>query len=146
MTSFVDIEGSGIFTTHIIGQGSNQYSVIKLQDDSELRLMTVKNTSPEPAFPVRAITVAGTTGVMTQVRAIAEGATGQAFVALSGFAATVRDSILIGGNYSLSKVGSVNVITSELDGPIFGDGVARCVGAYDEHYFVLGADCLPEFD
>lgn len=141
MNSFVDIEGSGIATTRILGQGSNQYSVVTLQDDSELRFLTVENTL-DVSFVTRAITVAGTTGSMAQVRAISEGFRGQAVVILSGREATIRDSILIGSSASLGKVGTANVITTQLDGPVISEGVARCIGAYDETFTALDADCL----
>ena len=141
MTSFVDIEGSGIFTTRILGQGSIGYSVVILQDDSELRFLTVENTESTTLI-TRTITVSGTRGRMAYVRVISLSTRGQALVILSSREATVRDSILIGAELSLGRVGIANVVATQLDGPVGGSGgIARCIGAYDETFTALDENC-----
>jgi len=141
MLSYVDIEGSGLMTTRITGSQTGCPGVVILAGNSELRFLSIENSANDAALVTRGVTVEGTTGQISHVPIISEGQHGQGLVILSSREATVRDSILIGSTVSLAVVGTGNIVSTQLDGPVGSAGVFRCVGTYDENFTALSATC-----
>jgi len=141
MVPFVDVEGSGMGTTRIQGEQSGGPGVVRIADDAELRFLTVENTSVDAVMVTRAVDPLGTTSRMTHVRAMSQGPRGQGVWVGSGLELTIRDSILVGTEFSVGVGGTGNIVSTQLDGPTGGAGVFRCVGSYDDAFAALGTTC-----
>ena len=136
MRSFVDIEGSGEGVTLIIGRTSTLTSgVVNLEDDSELRYVSVVNDGDTGSNATGTAISVASVGRLTHVNAKASGATttNTALFVIDGSEVTVRDSVLEGDDADVDTdaSGTANIVFSQLvNDSVTGSGVT-CFSVYD---------------
>ena len=147
MVRFVDIEGSGVGVTTILGDIDDvDTGVVDLSRDSELRYLTVQHTGdPDGSIAISYDSTGVNIGRISHVDALAGTGAPSCALFVNGGLAMVQGSRLIasiGGDSVCVDSGIANIIASQLIGPPSG-AVANCVGGtYNDTFEMLIEDCV----
>ncbi|MDJ0610979.1 MAG: hypothetical protein QNJ67_18540 [Kiloniellales bacterium] len=132
-----------------LDSGENQSIAISIRGGTPTLLnVTARAHSPQGLADARAIYTTNANATLINVKASATrvgNRTAEGLAVASGVA-TARDSVLTGDDYALYVLGrrpkgEAYIIGSQLDGPVFDDGIALCLGSYDGNFAPLNRGC-----